>query len=356
MKITYKNLRTGEVRVVPETEDDLWLLHMIIAPGDIVVARTTRDVSFGDGRSSRIPMILAIQVKNIEFEPFTTRLRIHGIIVEGPEKFGVKGSHHTLHIDLGNELTIIKKEWSRPLLNRIEKAINRGLKAIVVALDYDEYGIAIVQEQGLKIVDEGSLGIPGKDDPNRDNILRAKIENIAKVVVEVAKRYNINIVVIASPGFIKDLLVDRIRGLDTKIHVYKDSVSIGGRSGIYEVLRRDIVRDILRDVSSIEAEKILEEFMFLLVKNPDRVAYGLDEVFEMARRGAVDRLLVLDELVRSYNIDERKLVEEILKIVDKYRGDIKIVSSKSPVGDRLRGLNGIIAILRYSVPREMSSG
>ncbi len=355
MRITYKNLRTGEVRVIPETEDDLWLLQMVIAPGDIVVARTTRDISFGDGRSSRIPMTLAIQVKNVEFEPFTTRLRIHGIVVEGPERFGVKGSHHTLHIDLGNELTIIKEEWSRPLLNKIERAVSRGLKAIVVALDYDEYGIAIAQEQGLKIIDEGSLGVPGKDDPNRDDILRAKIKHIAEVVVETAKRYNINVVIVASPGFIKDLLVDELRELDKKIHVYKDSVSIGGRSGIYEVLRRNIIREILRDVSSIEAERILEEFMLLLVKNPDRVAYGLNEVFEMARIGAIDKLLVLDELVRSYNVDERRLVEEILKLVDKYRGEVKIVSSRSPAGDRLRGLNGIIAILRYSVPRETSS-
>ena len=355
MKITYKNLRVGEVRVIPETEDDLWILQMVIAPGDIVVARTTRDVSFGDGRSSRVPMTLAIRVKRVEFEPFTTRLRIHGVVVEGPERFGVRGSHHTLHIDLGNELTIIKKEWNRPLLNKIEKAVSRGLRAIIVALDYDEYGIAIAQEQGLRIIDEGSLGVPGKDDPSRENILQSKINHIARIVIDTAKRYNIDAVIVASPGFIKDLLVERLRELNNKIHIYKDSVSIGGRSGIYEVLRRDIVRDILRDVSSIEAEKILEEFMLLLVKNPDKVAYGLEEVYEMARIGAIDKLLVLDELVRSYNIEERKIVEEILKLVDKYRGSVRIVSSRSPAGDRLRGLNGIIAILRYSVPREKSS-
>ncbi len=356
MKITYKNLRTGEVRVVPETEDDLWLLQMVIAPGDIVIARTTRDISFGDGRSSRIPMTLAIRVKNVEFEPFTTRLRIHGIVVEGPERFGVKGSHHTLHIDLGNELTIVKEEWSKPLLNKLEKAVTKGLKAIIVALDYDEYGIAIAQEQGLKIIDEGSLGVPGKEDPNREDILKSKIKQIARTVIDTARRHNIDVVIVASPGFVKDILIDVLKEMNKKIHVYKDSVSIGGRSGIYEVLRRDIVRDVLRDVSSIEAERVLEEFMLLLVKNPDRIAFGLNEVYEMARIGAVEKLLVLDELVRSYDIEERRLVEEVLKLVDKYRGEVKIVSSRSPAGEKLRGLNGIIAILRYSVHREKSPG
>jgi len=349
-------LKTGEVRVVPETEDDLWLLQMVIGPGDVVVAKTTRDVSFGDGRSSRIPMVLAIRVKNVEFEPFTTRLRIHGIVVEGPERFGVKGSHHTLHIDLGNELAIIKKEWSRPLLDKLEKAVTRGLKAIVVALDYDEYSIAIVQEQGLKIIDEGSLGVPGKDAPNREEVLNSKIKQLARTIIDTAQRYHISAVIIASPGFIKDLLVNTLKEQDKSIRVYKDAVSIGGRSGIYEILRRDIVREVLKDVSSIEAEKILDEFMLLLVKNPDKIAFGLKEVLEMARIGAVEKLLVLDELVRSYDIEERKVVEEVLKLVDKYRGEVKIVSSRSPAGEKLRGLNGIIAILRYSVSRRGSSG
>lgn len=347
MKVTYRNLKAGEIRVVPETEDDLWLLQMIISPGDIVVARTTRDVRFGEGRSSRVPMTLAIRVKNVEFEPFTTRLRIHGIVIEGPERFGVKGSHHTLRIDLGNELTIIKEHWSKPLLEKLLRAEARGLKAVITALDYDEYSIAIVQEQGVRYVSEGGLGLPGKDDPRRDHLLESRLEELAEEVIGVAKRNNIRVIIVASPGDLKRKLAELIKSRDRELHVYVDNVSIGGRSGVLEVLRRDIVREVLRDISSIEAEKILEEFMRLLVKDEGRVAYGLEEVFEAAKTGAVEKLLILDELVRSYSVEERRVVEELLTEVDKRRGEVRIVSSESPAGERLRALGGIIAILRF---------
>ena len=347
MKVTYRNLKAGEIRVVPETEDDLWLLQMIISPGDIVVARTTRDVRFGEGRSSRVPMTLAIRVKNVDFEPFTTKLRIHGIVIEGPERFGVKGSHHTLRIDLGNELTIIKEHWSKPLLEKLLRAEARGLKAVITALDYDEYSIAIVQEQGVRYVSEGGLGLPGKDDPRRDHLLESRLEELAEEVIGVAKRNNIRVIIVASPGDLKRKLAELIKSRDRELHVYVDNVSIGGRSGVLEVLRRDIVREVLRDISSIEAEKILEEFMRLLVKDEGRVAYGLEEVFEAAKTGAVEKLLILDELVRSYSVEERRVVEELLTEVDKRRGEVRIVSSESPAGERLRALGGIIAILRF---------
>lgn len=347
MKVTYRNLKAGEIRVVPEIEDDLWLLQMIISPGDIVVARTTRDVRFGEGRSSRVPMTLAIRVKSVEFEPFTTRLRIHGIVIEGPERFGVKGSHHTLRIDLGNELTIIKEHWGKPLLEKLLRAEARGLKAVVTALDYDEYSIAIVQEQGVRYVSEGSLGLPGKDDPQRDHLLESRLEELAEEVIGIARRNNTRVIIVASPGDLKRKLAELIKSRGRELHVYVDNVSIGGRGGVLEVLRRDIVREVLRDISSIEAEKILEEFMRLLVKDEGRVAYGLEEVFEVAKTGAVEKLLILDELVRSYSVEERKVVEELLAEVDKRGGEVRIVSSESPAGEKLRALGGIIAILRF---------
>lgn len=349
MRIVYYNLRSGEVKVIPETEDDLWILQMIISPDDIVIARTTRDVRFGEGRSSRVPMTLAVRVKNVEFEPFTTRLRIHGIVVDGPERFGVKGSHHTLRIDLGRELTIIKKQWSKPLLDKLLRAKTHGLKAIIVALDYDEYSIAIVQEQGVRYINEGEIELPGKDDPHRDKMLEIKLNEIADKIIDIAERNQVNVIIIASPGDLKRRVAELVKSKNGKLHVYMDSISIGGRAGISEVLRRDIVRKILRDVSSIEAEKILEEFMKLLIKDSGKVAYGLEEAIKAANMGAVEKLLILDELVRSYNIDERRQVEELLAIVDKYKGEVRIVSSESPAGEKLKALGGVIAILRFRI-------
>ncbi|MEM4146615.1 MAG: mRNA surveillance protein Pelota, partial [Metallosphaera sp.] len=94
MKILEYNERNNSLKLHIENEDDLWLIHLIISKGDTVIARTTRDVSMGND-SRRVPMIVELQVEFSEFQPFTSRLRIHGIVRDAPEKYGIKGSHHT---------------------------------------------------------------------------------------------------------------------------------------------------------------------------------------------------------------------------------------------------------------------
>ena len=48
-------------------------------------------------------MILTVRVEAVEFQAFTTRLRIRGIVIEGPEKYGVVGKNHTHSIEPGRE-------------------------------------------------------------------------------------------------------------------------------------------------------------------------------------------------------------------------------------------------------------
>lgn len=58
--------------------------------------------------SRRVPMVVELEVEFSEFQPFTSRLRIHGIVRDAPERYGIKGSHHTINLDIGDEIVIIK--------------------------------------------------------------------------------------------------------------------------------------------------------------------------------------------------------------------------------------------------------
>ena len=109
MKILEIDKHHGYVKVRVEYDDDLWILCMVIASGDIVSALTIRDVRLGQEKH-RIPMRLAIKVEKLEFQPFTGRLRIHGVIIKGPDEYGLTVSHHTLSIDIGSEVKMVKKE------------------------------------------------------------------------------------------------------------------------------------------------------------------------------------------------------------------------------------------------------
>ncbi len=353
MKILYRDLKRGVVKLQAESVDDLWLLSMLIEPGDYVRARTVREVKYGSrgsGRSSRIPMVLTIRVERVEFQPFTTRLRVRGVVVEGPERFGVKGKHHTISVDVGSELEILKPSgWPRTLLERLESS-GLGVSVIVVAVDYDEYAVAVVRSQGVRYVAEGSLHLPGKDDPHWENALHEAAKTIAKLAAEAAEKENAVALVIVGPGGVKNLVAGVLKELGTAKRVIVEQASMGGRAGVEEALRRRILERVAREAAGILAEEVLEEFEKLLAKDPEMIAYGWDRVWEATEAGAVETLAILDTLLFSEDPEERKKVYELLRRADETRARIVFVPSTTPAGEKLRGLGGIVALLRYRLP------
>ena len=353
MKIVFKDLKRGVVKVVPETTDDIWTLYTVIQPGDLVRARTVREVHFGErgsGRSSRVPMTLTIRVEKTEFQAFTTRLRIRGLVVEGPEKYGVLGKYHTINIDVGRELEIMKPHgWPRALLEKLESSSLQPA-AVIVAVDYDEYAVAIARGQGVRVLAEGGLHLPGKDDPSREEKMREALTIIAKTTAGIVEREKPLLVVVAGPGMLKDALAERLRTLlPREVRLYVDHVSMGGHAGILEEVRRGVMRNALREAASIRAEKFIEEFEKLLAKEPCRVAYTIDMVTEAARMGAVGKLLVLDELLHHPDPEVRKRVDELLRLADMTRPEIQFISTEAPAGAKVKSLGGVVAILRYAL-------
>jgi protein pelota len=349
VRLEILNERDGVLRVRVDSDDDLWLLSLLIAKGDVVKARTTRDVSIGNVKR-RVPMMLAISVEKLEFQPFTNRLRVHGVVVEGPDRFGVKGSHHTIAIGVGDELTIFKSSWSPRLINDILKIV-RPLNILLVALDFDEYAIAILQMQGMKILDSEVVSLPLSDEGFEEAEERL-VQDLAKKVVEIAHRYGVEGIVIGSPGELKNKLKKAIEAINGRLRVYVDTVANGGYAGLQELLNRDVVRNIIRDSAVEKASKVLEEFEYMLIKNVNKVAYGLEHVELAANLGAVEKLVVVDEMLSGFN-EARGRVEDALRKVVEKSGEIVIVPGNTPVGERVKMLGGIVAILRYDVDIEL---
>lgn len=360
MRILYKDLRHGVVKIIPESTDDLWILATLIQPGDLVKARTVREIHFGErgsGRSSRIPMVLTVRVENVEFQAFTTRLRVRGVVVEGPEKYGVKGKYHTLSIDVGQELIVIKPMgWPPAFLERLEKSIPTA-KALVVAVDYDEYAIGLVQGQGVKMIVSSSLYLPGKDDPRREERLREAVSTIARQAAEIARREGPALIVVAGPGRLKNIVSEKLKELlkHEKARIVIDDVSMGGEAGIYEEMRRGAMRKALQEVASIAAENIMEEFERRLAKEPQTIAYTLEKVYKAAEAGAIDTLLILDELLHSPDEETRKRAYDLLRLADASRARIYFVSKEAPAAHKLKGLGGVIALLRYALDLDWQS-
>jgi protein pelota len=349
MKVVEVDLKRGVVGVQVETLDDLWVLFNIIKAGDLVYAKTTREVKVGEGSEGvRVPMVLGVRVKKVEFQEFSDKLRIFGLVVEGPEEFGVRGKHHALTIGVGDYLTIVKERWEDFELNLIKRQI-RGDRVLVVAIDYDEACIGLVAEQGVKYVWEGHLGLPSKHYVvDYEPLVKAYFKQIVEAAKHALEGYGVKAVIVVGPGELKNQLRKALEeSLDVPLYV--DMTSTGGCKGVSEALNRDVFKNIMGELSVVRASQILREFKELLVRDHELVVYGLEEVKQAAIIGAVGKLLVLDELLRSPDDQVRGDIYETLRHAYDKKAEVVIVPSKTDIGGELAGFGGVIAILRFKV-------
>src|SRR5512133_3807670 len=98
MRIMHQDRFKGEIKLQVEVNDDLWHLFNIVRPGDLVFASTyRRDESakvdkIRSERADKKRMTLGIRVEKMEFHEYDGRLRILGVIEEGPQDVG---AYHT---------------------------------------------------------------------------------------------------------------------------------------------------------------------------------------------------------------------------------------------------------------------
>lgn len=354
MKVIAWDERHGRMLLEVEGHNDLWCLYNILNPGDLVAAKTLREIKVGS-KSTRKPMTLKIRVEKVDFQPFTEKLRIRGVVIEGPDEFGVIGSHHTITVSEGSELLIEKEEWLKHEIDRVFKATaKKPLGALLIGIDCDEVAFVIPHDYGLELVAEALLNLPGKREASkRDETLKSKIRELVDKTRELTERFGVKVVVVVGPGFIKEELAKELKqSINTK--VYLDSVSTGGYQGVKEAIRRGILKKVLRGLSVIEEAELINEFLSHVSKGDNKAVYGLEYIRKAAEYGAIEKLLVLDELIRSPDLDLRKRIEEVIRVAEKSGAQVKIFSSLEEPGQQLKSMGGVAAILRFGLSLEDS--
>ncbi len=87
MRVLHRDPKTGEIKVRVENADDMWHLHNLILPGDLVRASTYRREEVKTDkvrpeRGEKVRVTLTLKVDKLEFQAFSDRIRITGVIVE----------------------------------------------------------------------------------------------------------------------------------------------------------------------------------------------------------------------------------------------------------------------------------
>jgi protein pelota len=340
MKAEYGELKDqfGEIRLFPESIDDLWHLRHLISPGDLVFATTFRSVDTATDKirpekAEKRPVRLGIRVERVEFSEHGIRLRLTGIIEHGVDT----GAYHTINVETGFEISVIR-QW-RPIdLERIERAVKASVFGVIHVLTIEEGEAELfrLRQYGPESVITITAGSgKGGETDTRNSFFEQVLMPLSAVSGPL---------IIAGPGFIKDdfikfaknrssLAVDRAMVVETRRT---------GRGAVQEVIGKGVLDTLMNDLQLSREVKLMDEVLLRISQN-GAVAYGISEVREAVGFGAADQVLVADTLLHNDGITQ------IIQKAETMRATIVVLSSDFEPGERLTALGGIAALLRYRV-------
>ena len=171
-------------------------------------------------------------------------------------------------------------------------------------------------------------------------------KEIVKVIEEYDSNNSYDNIIIASPSFWKEYLIDKIpSSLKKKISLA--SVSDSSESSFNELLKRDELDKALKDykVSNelVEVEKVLEAI------SKDLACYGFNDCKEKINLGSVKKVVVSDNLFKKMKLENKyKELENLIKTCEKMQTEVLICSGKESM-EKVDGLGGICGILRWKV-------
>jgi len=348
MKIIYKDLKSGEIKVKIEKQDDLWYLSSIVEKGDIIFGKTERKIKIGkDEKTKSIKKVLnlTIRAEKIEWDSSASVLRINGPVLFGTEDVP-KGSYHTIDVEVNDIVKITKEKWLSYQLIRLEEATKDvSLNILLVIFDRENAIFVLLKRYGYDILSTLEGEVPKKAfETKKKNVF---FEEIVKEIKEYVKRYQITRVVLASPAFWKEEVLKLIDDKNLSRIIVTATCSGVGKNAVEEILRNDEVKKIIVQERIFREREIFDELMKEISKN-GLSAYGFEEVKGNVEIGNIKHLLITDRFIKEKK--ERGSFEELdylMKRVMELKGGISILNSEDDAGKRLDGIGGIAALLRY---------
>jgi protein pelota len=386
--------KSGHVTLRPEDDEDMWHLYNLIQEGDQVRAPTIRRVqnisSTGSSESQRIKLSLTLSVTKIHFSAaasaatgpegsssnqasatssttITAAIQISGRVTsENPH---VKmGAFHTLDIEGHKDVRIIKEEWDSVALQRVTEACVEGRGAEVGAIVCGEgtAAVCLLSEHMTVIRQRVDVPVPRKR-MGSSTLHEKGLERFYAALYASLLRHIpfsiLRVIVLASPGFVKDSVYDYIfaeatrtgnkallaaRSKFVRVHVSSPHVH-----SLVEALKSPEITSQLKETKFAREGIVLDKFFKMLGSDEMRAWYGPDHVSLAADRGAIGTLLISDQLFRSSDVKERRRFVDLVETV-RGRGGTEVVmfSSMHETGQQLNQLSGIAAILDFPLDIE----
>jgi len=350
MKIISFNRKEGVAKIRVNLLDDLWHLSRIIEPGDLVAGEIERKIKLsGEEERTRVAKKLyyaKIKVQKVQLE--SAFLKLYGEIVEGPEDVPI-GSAHTLDIKVGFEIKL-EKPWKDYQIKRLEaaEAASVAPKAIVCVLDDEQANLAAMTAVGINYLGTFQLGLAKKRFAEKGE---DKFGKLVAEILRLMEQSKPDYLILGSPLFWKEELLKKLQekspGIAKKVKM--EDVSTGYRRGVAELINRGVLDKIIKQSQMQKDFKLVENLLIDIAKKGPAV-YGLEKVRAAVDASAVKTLLVTDALIEKYREKQKFAeLETLIDATEKQGGEVHIISTDNEAGEKLDGLGGIAALLRFKL-------
>ncbi|RLE40152.1 peptide chain release factor 1 [Candidatus Woesearchaeota archaeon] len=237
-----------------------------------------------------------------------------------------------------------------PLKEMLEARDRYGL----IVLDGKEATFGLLEGKNIKKLRHITSGVPGKIRAGGQSALRferireSMRKEFFRRVSEHAKELffdmpNLKGLLVGGPGPAKnDWLKEGslVTALKNKIITIKD-LGYADEHGL-ELLVEASKKELAREPITKEKETI-EKFFKALARQPEKVAYGKENVEKALSLGAVEELLVSSDI-------DKKLLAELKKKVNAIGAKLTLISVETEEGIQFKNLTkGIASILRFPI-------
>ncbi len=350
MKIISYDEAEARLKLVPQSLEDLWYVSRVAEPNDEAEGRSWRRFkSQGTERASsgeKKPVTVRLKLDAVEFAQNSNKLRLTGPILSGhPEEFVQLGEFHTLDVEIGEPLILYKKlsPLHKKLLNEA-KARSKHFKTVIVAIDDEKCIMGLLETTGLKVVFEAG-NFASKRDPDSYESLTKKFYS---EIITGVKTHECKYLIVAGPGFERENFVKYLKDKSPDLFnkASMEHASSAEKTAILELLKKGLLEKIIGRQKLAQEFELLEKLKASLGRNDGMACYGEKDVHEAIEMNAVEKLLVVDEVVRKH-----KKVSDLMQRADEKGAEIVIFDSHDDAGKEMEDFK-IAGLLRFKTKYE----
>lgn len=251
---------------------------------------------------------------------------------------------------MGRAVSIEKDSWDAAHAERIEAACNPAASATLAAVVMQE-GLAhlcLVGGATTTVRARIEASMPRKAGPaaaGYDKALKKFFDNLLAAVLRHVDFAVVRVLLIAGPGFTKDAFVAHMFAeaqrrelkslLEAKPKVITAHASSGYKHALAEALASPALAARVADTAAAAEVAALDAFYAMMSADPSRAFYGPGHVRAAAELGAVQTLLLSDELYRTADAAERAAWVDLVAAVRAAGGDAHVFSAGHLSGQRL---------------------